>query len=304
MRSNKSETLAPTFDAYFSSGGKPPVPQGAKGKFNVFRRSEYTGICKPPAYNRRDYYKISLIIGTGSLHYADRGVEINAPALLLSNPSVPYSWEPVSPAQNGYFCVFTEDFITHTTGSKGLDESPLFRIGSDPLFFLKDESVAFLSNIYEKMLEEIGSEYVHKHDLLRNYVDVILHEALKLQPANTFFKTSNASSRIVSLFLELLERQFPIDSAEHVLKIKTAHDFAEKLSVHVNHLNRVVKEVTGKTTTEHIADRVVKEAIAMLKHTDWNIAEIAYCLGFEYPAYFNTFFKKLTGKRPGELRAV
>jgi AraC-like DNA-binding protein len=154
------------------------------------------------------------------------------------------------------------------------------------------------------MLTEIDSDYVHKYELLRNYVHVIIHEAMKTQPADSYFQHSNASSRIVSLFVELLERQFPIDSPDHVLKLKTASDYAVNLSVHANHLNRVVKEMTGKTTTEHIADRIVKEAKALLLHTNWNISEIGYSLGFEYPAYFNNFFKKQTMQTPRSFRAV
>ncbi len=125
---------------------------------------------------------------------------------------------------------------------------------------------------------------------------------LKLKPADTFYKHTNASSRITSLFIELLERQFPIDSPENILKLKSPTDFAQNLSVHVNHLNRAVKEVTGKTTTTHIADRIVKEAKALLVHTDWNVSEIAYSLGFEYPTYFNNFFKKHTELSPKSLR--
>ena len=52
----------------------------------------------------------------------------------------------------------------------------------------------------------------------------------------------------------------------------------------------------------HIAERVAKEAKALLRHTDWNIADIAYSLGFEYPAYFNNFFKKQTTLNPKAFR--
>ena len=72
--------------------------------------------------------------------------------------------------------------------------------------------------------------------------------------------------------------------------------------MHVNYLNRAVKEVTGKSTTTHITERIVNEAKALLQHTGWNIAEIAYALGFEYPTYFNNFFKRLTGTNPKSLR--
>ena len=105
------------------------------------------------------------------------------------------------------------------------------------------------------------------------------------------------------MFLELLERQFPVESADRPLQLKTAQDYANNLNVHVNYLNRAVKEVTGKPTTAHISDRIVNEAKALLQHTAWNIADIAYALGFEYPTYFNNYFKRMTGTNPKSLRA-
>jgi AraC-like DNA-binding protein len=200
--------------------------------------------------------------------------------------------------------LFTPDFINQGTRNEGIQDSPLFKIGGDPIFFVAPEQISFLSDIFRRMMTEIDSDYVHKYELLRNYVHVIIHEAMKIQPADSYFQHFNASSRIVSLFVELLERQFPIDSPDHVLRLKTASDYAVNLSVHANHLNRVVKEMTGKTTTEHIADRIVKEAKALLLHTNWNISEIGYSLGFEYPAYFNNFFKKQTMQTPRSFRAV
>ncbi|MCH5683083.1 helix-turn-helix domain-containing protein [Niabella sp. W65] len=88
------------------------------------------------------------------------------------------------------------------------------------------------------------------------------------------------------------------------MTLKTPSDYAQALSVHINHLNRSVKETTGKTTSEQIAARIAKEAGALLQHTDWNIADIAYSLGFEYPSYFTNFFRKHTGKSPNQLRHI
>ena len=101
---------------------------------------------------------------------------------------------------------------------------------------------------------------------------------------------------------DLLERQFPIENSDRPLQLKTAQDYAHNLSVHVNYLNRCVKEITGKSTTNVISERLVSEAKSLLQHTDWNIAEIAFALGFEYPTYFNNFFKKMTGSNPSSFR--
>ena len=86
------------------------------------------------------------------------------------------------------------------------------------------------------------------------------------------------------------------------LRLKTAQDYADSLAIHVNHLNRSVKEVTGKPTSAHIAERVVTEAKALLQHTDWSIADIAHALGFEYHTYFNQYFKRVTGTTPKSFR--
>src|SRR5207244_7989840 len=95
---------------------------------------------------------------------------------------------------------------------------------------------------------------------------------------------------------------FPIESVDHPRQLKTAQDYAKSLNVHVNYLNRAVKDVTGRPTTAHITERIISEAKALLQHTDWNIADIAYSLGFEYPTYFNNYFKKMTGTIPKSLR--
>lgn len=270
---------------------------GGMGHVNVFARDNCSTISP---YSRRDFYKISLIIGTGRLHFANQWIYIDRPALLFSNPLIPYSWEAESTEQKGWFCLFTEAFVQHNEMS--LQESPVFKVGANPIYFLDDKSLFEVSAIFQKMLEEMESDYAHKYNLIRNYLQLIMHQALKLQPTTDFVKQYNASSRISNLFLELLERQFPIDAQGILLRIKSPQDFARSLSVHVNHLNRSVKEITGKTTSEHIASRMVQEACALLQHSDWDISEIGYSLAFEHPSNFNLFFKKHIGKSPNQYR--
>jgi AraC-like DNA-binding protein len=150
---------------------------------------------------------------------------------------------------------------------------------------------------------EINSDYAYKYDVLRNLVFELVHSAQKMQPAaSTLYTSSNASTRVASLFMELLERQFPIESPMQQVGFRSPTEFARQLAVHVNHLNRALKEVTGKTTSQLIAERIVQEARALLKHTDWNISEIAWCLGFEELPHFINFFKKNAQITPKSFR--
>ncbi|HWB93013.1 MAG TPA: helix-turn-helix transcriptional regulator [Puia sp.] len=275
-----------------------PLNNAGSGHFNVFSRET----CNGTPYGRRDFYKVTLIIGKGRLHYADQWLEVDRPALLISNPRVPYSWERFS-EQAGWYCLFTEAFL-HPDGRQDLPESMLFPANGVPVFFVDERQQREIGEIFMRMKEEMASDYGGKFDLLRHYLHVILHYAMKMQPAGRLEQPVSAAGRLTHAFLELLERQYPIDTTETELQLRTANDFAEKLAVHVNHLNRALKEVTGKTTTEHISARVIKEALALLRHSDWNISQIAYGLGFEYPAYFNIFFKKHTGLTPLEARGA
>jgi AraC-like DNA-binding protein len=255
-------------------------------------------------YSRKDFYKICLTTGKSKIHYADRSFEEEGTILFFGNPHVPYSWETISTSYAGYTVLFSEDFFSASDRSESLQHSPLFKIGGTPILKINEQQREFLNTDFRKMIEEQKTDYAYKDDLIRNYIHLIIHEALKLQPSEHYDQHKNAASRLTSVFLELLERQFPIESADRPLQLKTAQDFANSLHVHVNYLNRAVKEVTGKPTTVHISDRIISEAKALLQHTNWNIADIAYALGFEYPTYFNNYFKRITGTNPKSLRAL
>ena len=276
------------------------------GHFNVFNIEEvHAKIKKNPRlmpYNRRAYYKISLIRGRSKAEYADKVIDIEKSALLFATPKIPYHWIPQEEGLSGYFCIFTADFLIQNKSGVVLDELPIFRPGGYPVFLLTDENVEELMYIFRKMAKEIASDYVYKYDLLRNYVLELIHYGQKLQPAMALYPTHTASARVSSLFIELLERQFPIESPHQKLGLRTARDFADQLSVHVNHLNKVLKENTGKTTTELIGSRIIQEAKVLLKQTDWNISEIAFSLGFEEVAHFSNFFKKQTTLTPIAFR--
>ena len=254
------------------------------------------------AYRRRDFYKVGLVTSHCTVHYADRSIELNGTCLMFANPHIPYSVELHEPFLKGYSCLFTEAYMRENDRSESLQQSPLFKVGGTPIFHLSEDQAAYAKGIFQKILAEQSTEYLYKGDLIRTYLQLLIHEALRMQPTESFVQHKNASSRITLLFQELLERQFPVESPGQAVALKTAQDFAQQLAVHVNHLNRAVKEVTGKSTTAHIAERVIGEAKALLHHTSWTTAEIAYSLGFEYPTYFNIFFKKHTGTTPLTFR--
>lgn len=276
------------------------------GHFNVFdiaQTLEKVKLTSEMPYNRRKYYKISLIRGRNRAEYADKIIQIKNNALLFATPKVPYHWVPEDTNQSGSFCVFTEDFFIKDKSYNTLEDLPIFQPGNIPLFEIDDTLANEIEQLFRKIKKEIDSDYIFKYDLIRNYVLELIHYGQKLQPASKLSTSNDSSLRVVSLFIELLERQFPIESSDQRLQLKTAKDYADRLAVHVNYLNKKLKESTGKTTTEIIAERIVQEAKIMLRQTRWNISEISYALGFEEIAHFSNLFKKKTSLAPMEFRS-
>jgi len=253
-------------------------------------------------YNRKDFFKICLISGEHKIHYADKSIHFSGVHLFLGNPFVPYSWEVISKNNEGYTALFTDKFMLSKDRNSSILESSLFKIGAAPLFEINDTSKEFIANTFKRMLLDQDSNYQFKRDLIKDQINLIVHEAMKLKPSIDIKTQNSASERITAIFMELLERQFTEDSAEFGKRLKAPNEFADRLSVHINHLNRAVKEVTGKSTSVLIAERTTAEAKVLLKNSRLSISEIAFLLGFDYTTHFNNYFKKITGFTPSFFR--
>ncbi|MBO2012049.1 helix-turn-helix domain-containing protein [Hymenobacter negativus] len=276
------------------------------GHFNVFDLADFwqSAPLRPnTSYPCRSFYKISLLRSRSRAEYADYAIDIEPNALVFSTSKVPLQWRPAE-AQQGYFCLFTAEFLMPVLGGLMPDELPLFRADGYPVFQLTQAEMARATALFAQMHEELASDYAYKYDLLRAYVLELLHLGQKRQPATTLHPAHSAAARLTSRFVELLERQFPLTTPQQRVPLRTAKDFADHLAVHVNHLNKVLKESTGRTTTDLIGGRLAQEAKVLLRQTDWTLWEIADSLGFVDVAHFSHFFRRYVTVSPGAFRAL
>jgi AraC-like DNA-binding protein len=297
----KSESLQEFYNRKFAE--VPGTFTSEIGHFNLFRLEPFVD-GKPTSipYRRRDFYKIMLIKGQSEVHFADKTIAIKNQALSFSNPQIPYKWEHLDKIREGVYCIFDQQLF-HQYGQ--LTQYEVFQPNGKHIFELTDEQVASVYDIFNRIEKEFNSEYKYKYDIIRNLISELLHFGLRLQPPIAQEKqAANASQRISTLFVELLERQFPIDDQHPSIQIKSPSEFADQLNIHVNHLNRAIKETLQKTTTQVIAERIIQEAKILLRHSKWGVAEIAYALGFTEATHFNNFFKKHTEVSPTKFRNV
>lgn len=158
---------------------------------------------------------------------------------------------------------------------------------------MNDQELEIVAPIFEKLLTEFNERNDYNIEIVRMYLHVLLLESVRIigqSQAHAF--DNSAASLLAERFLKLLDDEFTKDESQGC-KLKFPSDFADRLTVHKNHLNAFVKMVTGKTVSEHIHNRLLTEAQLLLTHTNLNVSEIACKLGFKETAHFSSFFKKI-----------
>jgi AraC family transcriptional activator of pobA len=274
------------------------------GQFNVFRVENRMRTNEElPSHVRRNFFKIMLFSGENIFKFGNKEVKISGNTLLFFHPDIPYSYHPLSPETKGFFCVFKSGFFQENY-KLDLNNLSLFKSSFPPVFNLPGDHYREVKSLFLKILQEVNGNYLYKYDLIRNYVSELYFLAMKWNPPENLFQSGDASKRITMIFLELLEQQFPVQYKSDKIRLRLPNEYANKMFIHVNYLNRCLKKVTGKTTSRHIFERLGTEAKILLKYTDWPVSEISDILGFDDPSHFNKFFKKQTGMNPTAFRLV
>jgi len=88
------------------------------------------------------------------------------------------------------------------------------------MFELAKASHKDLVFIFEKMIAIDQSDYAQKNELLHNYIQLLLHEGMRLQNVATAPQQNNAAERITLQFFDLLLKQFPVTSPKESVQLK------------------------------------------------------------------------------------
>ena len=199
----------------------------------------------------------------------------------------------ISADASGYYILFKEGFLDELLPAARLpEEFPFLSITGAPLFQVSEEELTAVVALVAQMDQEVRGDRPGRIRALQLYLYLVLLEAKRSYLRQELNKPVPvaAGPALVGRFQKLV--------GTNVLTTRTVADYAALLAVSPNHLNKVVKEVTGKTASDSISEMLVQEAKSLLRYTDSSVAEIAYKLDFSDPASFNRFFKGGTGETP------
>ncbi|QHV95689.1 helix-turn-helix domain-containing protein [Spirosoma endbachense] len=199
----------------------------------------------------------------------------------------------------GYFCLIQADFLTTTLGLPSLSTFPFFHLGNSPLINLSTTEVERFSFLFTRLHQYYQSPVKEKEKLMASYLHVVVQEAAlmyQVQHAREPLNVLSSAEALTARFCELVNQFY--------LTKQRISQYADLLSVTPNHLNKAVKQTSGKTASSFIVEMIMMEAKVLLKQSLMSVADIAFYLHFDDVSYFIRFFRNHCGLTPLDYRKM
>lgn len=188
----------------------------------------------------------------------------------------------------------------------------------EPFFF---DSLSIGNYVYKRLYNSSHTTYVLRLEdsdtvHIRKTLDLMSHYLTSDHPAEMagslvnflllqiteIFHSQNVhpagrvkhSDALFRLFRKLLAENY---RKEHELQF-----YADSLHISQTYLSRVIRQISGKTVNNYIAEALYTDARRLLVFTDLTVKEIAEQLGFSDQSSFGKFFKKESETSPANFR--
>ncbi|MGD9865761.1 MAG: helix-turn-helix domain-containing protein [Pseudodonghicola sp.] len=151
-----------------------------------------------------------------------------------------------------------------------------------------------LETLARRILTEYHNRDFARAQILRSQAGALLGLAARAIRSDQAPPDPLRDTPLLRRFEDLVEREF-----RNRLSVA---DYAARLAVSPTHLNRLVRQATGRPASALITERMLREARRMLIYTNLTAAEIGYELGYADPAHFSRVFARGTGAPPRAFR--
>jgi AraC family transcriptional activator of pobA len=224
------------------------------------------------------------------------------PSLALSGPCL--VWLPraisgvfrLAAGSEGLSCAIAEDFATRVAGDSQIAAElgallpRLTVLGASELPPILDE----VALSFTVLLRETRDQPPGASAIMAAHIGLLLLHLWRGSGLTAASGRRGTAGTTAQRFRQLVELHY-----REKLDIEA---FARLLGVTRPHLHDACLRDTGRTPLALIHDRLLAEAKLRLEQTELLVEQIGFGLGFREAAYFNRFFKRMTGQSPGSFR--
>lgn len=195
---------------------------------------------------------------------------------------------------------FTTEFAFQNCFKKELVDAFYFFLAKCSIKIALDRKDFIVLSIIFKLIHLLNKEVKFdglERELQQISFNLFLYELRLIYAKYTTEASLNFSRK------EILIIQFFTILAIHCKKQHSVKFYAGSLFITAGHLNKIVKQITGKTVKILIAEAIVAEAKNLLEDSQLTIAVIAEELEFSSASSFCVFFKRHTSISPSGYRS-
>ena len=246
----------------------------------------------------KDEKNCDLIYGRQRYDYQKGSVVCLAPGQVIGIEDTGEEFQP-----QGYALCFHPDLIRGTHLGRHIGEYTFFSYEVREALHLSEQErrtiLDCLHNIRHELQHAIDR---HSRTLIVSNIEMFLNYCLRFYERQFITRSDVAGKDILARFERTLDDYFLSDKPQ-TEGLPTVQYCAQELHLSANYFGDLVKRLTGKTAQEHIRLRLIDAAKERIADPARSIAEVAYELGFKYPAHFTRLFKNVVGCTPNRYRS-
>lgn len=246
-----------------------------------------------PHVHRHLNHIILIAQGGGAMQAEAAQVSFDAPCLLLIPAGIVhgFTWHSES---RGHVTTIADSYLHHLV-ARDTDLAPLFT--RPHAVALPPAEGGTAEDIIARMARELGWSGPGQRAAVESALLALMVLALRHAPVADAAQPGSArQAALVARLRERIEQRFR--QREPVL----VH--AKALGTSLTALRQACARVAGSSPAQMLDDRCLLEARRLLLYSQLSVAEVAYAIGFDDPAYFSRFFARHVGQPPRAWRAA
>ena len=204
---------------------------------------------------------------------------------------------------NGWALAFHPDLIRGTHLGRHIKDYSFFSYNVNEALHPSERERQIVLECFNKIQYELEHAIdKHSRTLIASNIELLLNYCRRFYDRQ-FITRDHVHKDLLARFETLLDDYFLSDKPQ-ALGLPSVSYCAGELSLSAKYFGDLVKKETGKTAQEYIQAKLIDVAKERIFDTSRSISEIAYEMGFKYPAHFTRLFKQMVGQSPNEYRSL
>ncbi|QES88243.1 helix-turn-helix domain-containing protein [Rhizosphaericola mali] len=257
-------------------------------------------------YFVQEFYSISLKRTSNmKIMYGQQQLDFDAGVLFFMCPqqvlNIQYSASENKASHTGWLLLIHPDFLWNTSLGKTIKNYEFFDYAVNEALFLSEKEELILLNIMDDIQDESNCSIdKFSQNIIVSQIETLLNYSERFYQRQ-FITRQKSSHQTLRQFISYLDEYF---DREDIINegLPSVKAIAASMQMSPKYLSGLLTSLTGKTTQQHIHDKLISKAKEMLFTTTLTVSEIAYELGFERTQSFNKLFKSKTNLTPLEFK--